>query len=194
MGIFLLYILFFAAIFEGNTNRPLAYAGALSLCGRFLWLPFKLLDLPVAEPVILVQVPAHGVKQEFLEHFFLGTVVEPAEVLVLLDVPEVPFCLDGPDLAVQDPLFALDVPMGLFFQVLPAFIDLHHLVLFLVLLPVILVKTSGFVGTSAAVCASIYLYGLFIAVLVSLFRPDVEQLSPIMAHIVRLVLEHLSLQ
>ena len=48
-------------------------------------------------------------------------------------------------------------------------------------------------GTSAAVCASIYLYGLFIAVLVSLFRPDVEQLSPIMAHIVRLVLEHLSL-
>ena len=148
MGIFLLYILFFAAIFEGNTNRPLAYAGALSLCGRFLWLPFKLLDLPVAEPVILV----------------------------------------------QDPLFALDVPMGLFFQVLPAFIDLHHLVLFLVLLPVILVKTSGFVGTSAAVCASIYLYGLFIAVLVSLFRPDVEQLSPIMAHIVRLVLEHLSLQ
>ena len=127
VGIFLFYILFFAAIFEGSTDRPLAYAGALSLCGRFLWLPFKLLDLPVAEPVVLVQVPAHGVKQEFLEHFFLGTVVEPAEVLVLLDVSEVPFCLDGPDPAVQDPLFALDIPMGLFFQVLPAFIDLHYL-------------------------------------------------------------------
>ena len=92
--------------------------GAFSLCSRFLWLPFKLLDLPVAEPVVFVQVPAHGVKQELLVHFFPGTVVEPAEVLVFFDVSEMPFCLDGPDLAVQDPLFALDVRMRLFFQLI----------------------------------------------------------------------------
>lgn len=104
--------------------------GTLSLCGRFLWLPVEPLDLPVEEPVVLVQVPAHGVKQELLVHFFLGTVVEPAEVLVLFDVSEMPFCLDGPDLAVQDSFFALDVCMGLLLQVLPTFIDLHHLVLF----------------------------------------------------------------
>ena len=60
---------------------------------------------------------------------FCGTMAETTEVFIFLDISEMPFCLDGTNLTVSDPLFTLDICMALLLQFLPVFVNLHDLVL-----------------------------------------------------------------
>ena len=76
--------------------------------------------------VVFIDVPPDCVQHKLLIYFFRRTIVEPAEVFVLLDISKVAFSLNGSDLSVQDSFFTLDIPIGFFLQFFPPFIDLHH--------------------------------------------------------------------
>ena len=55
--------------------------------------------------VVFIDVPPDCVQHKLLIYFFRRTIVEPAEVFVLLDISKVAFSLNGSDLSVQDSFF-----------------------------------------------------------------------------------------
>ena len=57
----------------------------------------------------------------------------------------------------------------------------------MLLFGIVLIKAPGFVLTADAVRTSIYLKRLGISLLFSAFRPDMAQLSSIMAEVIRLI-------
>ena len=83
----------------------------------------------------------------------------------------------------QDPAFTLDIGMRSFFQFLPLFIDLHDFVLFGIFFRIILIQTTRFMFTSAAVCTTIYLKGLCISILLFALCPEMPQFTSVMADI-----------
>lgn len=110
--------------------------------------------LPAIQKVI-----ALSFQYPFLEfiYFLWRTIVEPPEVFISLDIPKVPFRLDGSYLTVQDSLLTLDVLIWFFLQIFPSFIDLHDFVPVRVYFRIVFIQTSGFVLADAAVCTSIHL-------------------------------------
>ena len=82
------------------------------LGGFLLFFPFIFLDFMVYESVVFIDVPSDCVQHKLLIYFFRRTIVEPAEVFVLLDISKVAFGLNESDLSVQDSFFTLDIPIG----------------------------------------------------------------------------------
>ena len=108
--------------------------------------------------------------------FFL-TLYFRAQNPLLLDVPEMPFCLDGMCLAFQNTFLTLDICVGFFPQLFPPFVALHHFIPVRILCGVVFIKTFGFMPTAAAVCAAIYFYRLDAAVLFFSVRPQRRRMS-----------------
>lgn len=89
---------------------------------------FKFFDLIMKEPMIFIDIPADRIKHEFFIYLFRRAVIETPEIIVFLDIAKMSFCLDGTDLAVQDPFFTLDIGMGFFPEFLPTLVDLHDFI------------------------------------------------------------------
>lgn len=136
------------------------------------------------ETVVFLDVTPYGIDHEFFIYLFPRTVGEAAEILIFFDIPKMAFCLDGTRLPLYDPFFTLDIGIDFFFQRFPLLIDLHGLVFPSVPFLLVLIQAFVFMGTSAAVGASVHLKGLAISLLLSAFRPDMPQLPPVMADII----------
>ena len=65
--------------------------------------------------MVFIDIPSNRIQHELFIHFFCGAVVKAAEVFVFLDIPKMPFCLDGTDLPLQDAFLTLDIGLGCFF-------------------------------------------------------------------------------
>ena len=112
--------------------------------------------------MIFIYISSNSIQHEFFIYLICRTVIKTPEVLIFLDISKMSFRLNGTCLAFQDPAFTLDIGMRSFFQFLPLFIDLHDFVLFGIFFRIILIQTARFMFTSAAVCTTIYLKGLYI--------------------------------
>ena len=125
--------------------------------------------------MIFIYISSNSIQHEFFIYLICRTVIKTPEVLIFLDISKMSFRLNGTCLAFQDPAFTLDIGMRSFFQFLPLFIDLHDFVLFGIFFRIILIQTTRFMFTSAAVCTTIYLKGLCISILLFALYPEMPQ-------------------
>ena len=101
-------------VFGRNNPLTMSEISAPFLCCFLLCFSLVFHDPVMQKTVIFIDVAAYRIQQELLIYFLFRPVVEPSEILILLDVPEMSLCLDRPDLAVQDPFLRLYVCMGFF--------------------------------------------------------------------------------
>ena len=85
------------------------------LCCFLLIFPSESLYFMVKKTMIFIYISADCIQHEFFI-YFCAAVIEPPKTVVLLNIPKVPFGLDGTDLTFQNSLLALDVGIGFSFN------------------------------------------------------------------------------
>lgn len=90
-------------IFGRKNKRGLLILAILRSGGFFSLFSLEFLQCIAEKTMVFIDVPANGIQQEFFIYLGRRTMMESAEVIVFLDISKMSFCLNGADLAVQDP-------------------------------------------------------------------------------------------
>ena len=65
--------------------------------------------------MVFIYISSNRIQHKFFIYFFGCPVIETAKTAIFFDISKMFFCLNGTDLAVQNPLLTLDVCVGFFF-------------------------------------------------------------------------------